>query len=67
MKYDIFIEDDFTLWCMHAGMDPEAKTKLIESLYKMLVSIGVLSAENVKVLAWVVAGVCGDYFCMILG
>lgn len=38
--------------CLHEiigkGMEPVAKTKLIEALYKMLVSIGVLSAGNVK-------------------
>ena len=30
-------------------MEPVAKTKLIESLYKVLESLGVLSPENVKV------------------
>lgn len=32
-----------------AGMDPVAKTKLIESLYKVLESVGVLSVQKDKV------------------
>jgi hypothetical protein len=40
-------------------MEPVAKVKLIESLYKMLVSIGVLSPENVKVM-----DVCVWYLCV---
>lgn len=32
-----------------AGMEPVPKTKLIESLYEVLESLGVLSPENVKV------------------
>lgn len=47
----VFISESTTVdhAVVNVGMEPVAKTKLIESLYKMLVSIGVLAAENVKV------------------
>lgn len=41
-------------------MDPVAKTKLIESLYKVLVSLGVLSPENVKVIIYRGLAVIGN-------
>lgn len=42
----------YTYVVLFLGMDPVAKTKLIESLYKVLVSLGVLSPENVKVIIY---------------
>lgn len=43
---------NFVAWYATAtiGMEPTAKTKLIESLYKVLESMGILSPENLKVM-----------------